>query len=364
MRPIVLASGGTGGHLFPAQSLAETLSKRGHPLVIVTDQRGAAFPQLEGKISVIRMKLNKGSGMFALPILLLSLFWSFLKCIALFCRLRPSLVVGFGGYPSLSTVFAAQVLRIPTVIHEQNAILGRANRFLARGAWTVATSFEEVGHLSKSVPAIMTGNPVRPKIANIHEKLYIPPSVSGAFRIFVMGGSQGAKIFSEVIPRAISKLSEAQQKRLHIVQQARPEYIEQTQKSYQDHGINAVVHSFFEDVDLQLEHCHLFIGRSGASTVAEIAVSGRPAIFVPYPYATDNHQLLNARTICKGGGGWVISQEDFTIPNLASLLDHCLENPQEMALRAEKIKLMGRVDATQRLANVIENIIRQKGKKN
>jgi UDP-N-acetylglucosamine--N-acetylmuramyl-(pentapeptide) pyrophosphoryl-undecaprenol N-acetylglucosamine transferase len=266
--------------------------------------------------------------------------------------LRPAAVVGFGGYPSIPTVLAAILYKIPIVLHEQNALLGRANRRLAKRAAAIATSFETVSGLPAHVKAVLTGNPVRPAILATRDRPYVPPVADRQFTIFVLGGSQGARIFSEVIPAAVALLPAALRGRLHIVQQCRPEDIESAGTAFRKAGVSAELSTFFNDVPERLAACNLVIGRSGASTIAELGVAGRPAILVPYPFATDDHQTVNANSYVRNGAGWVLGQRTFIPLLLAERIESLSAQPDQLVRAAQAAWREGRPDAAERLADI------------
>jgi len=357
-RPIVLAAGGTGGHVFPAEALARELKNRGHKLAFLTDRRGDAYGGALGEIDIHQIRAGgiAGKGVIAKIKSVIKLGLGTLQARKLLKQMQPSAVVGFGGYASLPTVMAAGLAGIPTVLHEQNAILGRANRLLAGRARAIAVSFPE----SRGIPAdaedkvTHTGMPVRSNVLAVRDTPY--PSFTDArpFNILVLGGSQGARILSEVIPDAIGKLSDDLKKRIHITQQCRPEDLEEVRGAYKRLGIDAELESFFDDVPDRLAAAHLVISRSGASTVAELLTVGRPALLVPYKYAIDDHQSLNAHAVDEVGAGWLIPEADFTADSLASRLESMFGMPMILEKAAEAARKAGRPDATERLATLVE----------
>jgi UDP-N-acetylglucosamine--N-acetylmuramyl-(pentapeptide) pyrophosphoryl-undecaprenol N-acetylglucosamine transferase len=262
-------------------------------------------------------------------------------------------VVGFGGYPSIPTVVAAVTRKIPVILHEQNALLGRANRRLAIRARAIATSFPQVMGLPPGSVPSFTGNPVRPGILAVRDLPYAVPVLDGKFRILVMGGSQGAHVFSEVVPVAAGLLPEPLRARLSIVQQCRPEDIEAVRIAYEAAGIDAELSTFFTDMPQRLTACHLAVARSGASTVAELGVAGRPAILVPYPFATDDHQRANADAFAEGGAAWIIGQRSFSPLLLAERIESLMRSPDALAAAAAAARDAGRPDAAERLADLV-----------
>ncbi len=353
--PVVLATGGTGGHVFPAEALAGELEARGLPFTLVTDSRGR---QWQGALSrrpihYIHSASPTGSlrkrlmAMFALA---LGLFdaWRALG------RIGPSAVVGFGGYASVPTLIAARLRRLPAMLHEQNAVLGKANRLVLGGAARVATSFARTQYLAPDDRrACLVGNPVREPVRLLRSSPYRAPGEGRVIDILVFGGSQGAASFSQVIPEAILSLPSTLRARVRLVQQCRPEDIERVRATYTAAGIVAELAPFFADLPARLAAAHLVIGRSGASTVAELAAIGRPSILIPYPYAADDHQSANARAFEATGACIVIPHASFTAAALASHLNALLEAPQRLATMAAAAHAAGRPDAAARLADLV-----------
>lgn len=356
---VVLAAGGTGGHVFPAEALAEALLARGYRLALVTDNRGAAYGGVLGTIETHRLPLSRMSGGIAARVRsVVSIGASVFRARALLRRLGPGAVIGFGGYPSLPTLLAATQLRLPTALHEQNAVLGRANRLLARRVDAIATSFAEVRFLGSDLRerVSVTGNPVRPGIRALHGASYAPPGPGDRFRILVVGGSQGASIFSKVVPAAAAILAPPLRERLEIAQQARAEDLEAARAAYAALGMSVDLQPFFNDVPARLAAAHLVICRSGASTVAELATVGRPAILVPYPHATDDHQTANARALASLGGGWVSLNSEFSAMSLAERLSALLADPAPLSRAATAAQATGRPDAAERLADLVQRL--------
>ncbi|MFN4089984.1 MAG: undecaprenyldiphospho-muramoylpentapeptide beta-N-acetylglucosaminyltransferase [Alphaproteobacteria bacterium] len=350
--PIVLATGGTGGHVFPAQALAAELGARGHRVVLVTDARGGAFDEAS---AVHRIRAaTPGRSPVAMLKAGLDIALGTLTALRLLRRLRPAAVVGFGGYASVPTMLAAGWLRLPTLIHEQNAVLGRANRLLAGRVRRIATAFERMSALPATAAerTVRTGNPVRPAIAALRSRPYAPPAADERFHLLVTGGSQGARVLSEVIPAAIDALPPPLRRRLAVVQQCRPEDLEAVRAAYAAAGVDAELASFFADMPERLAAAHLVIARAGASTVAELGAAGRPAILVPYPFAMDDHQSANARAVADAA--WVRPQRDLAAADLARLLAELMDDPAALAARAAAATAHGRPDAARLLADLVE----------
>ena len=355
---ILLAAGGTGGHLFPAEALAGALLGRGFSVDLVTDERGTGFAGKLASVPVHRIAsggiAGKGLGVRARNYGRLML--GFLQSRSLLKRLKPTVAVGFGGYPSVPPILAAQWSKIRTVVHEQNAVAGRANRVLMKRANRVALSFETV-RFTEALPAAMktvTGNPVRAAVSEIAP--YIAPSPAGPVNLLVFGGSQGARVFGRVTPPAIALLPEALRNRLKLVQQVRREDVEDVTKAYRDMGIDAELSPFFKDMPARYQWAHLVMCRSGASSVAEIEASGRPALMIPLPNSIDDHQRANARSLGDRGAGWVLDENEASPQALAERLTAVLSDPPGLQHAADTARGLARIDAAERLADVVEDL--------
>lgn len=361
---IVLAAGGTGGHLFPAEALAQELLARGHKVIILTDKRGNAFKSLGEKVEIKTVKAAyMKAGIVSKLKAVIDMGLGITQAALLLRKYKPDVIVGFGGYPSFPGVFAGQKMGIPTILHEQNAVLGKANIWLADKAVEIATAFDNTREIkpANQSKTSTTGNPVRADIVAVRQSPYEVPTADGDVRIFITGGSQAAKIFGDVVPDAVGKLPEHLKKRLLIVHQCREDAIEITTKKYQQAGVRAEIKSFFNDMADRLKSCHLFIGRGGASTVAEIAVAGKPAIFIPYPGHADMQQKFNAEVVSNKGGGWTVLQENFTPDYLAAKLTEFINDPSILSTAAAAAKSCGEDKAAQKLADVVEKNL--KGRK-
>lgn len=359
-KTIILSSGGTGGHVFPALSLAAELHARGYHVVMMTDHRGQIFQQAASVTRVISLPVWRGRGhaRFGSILLFIGLTVSFLVALGHMMRIRPLAVVGFGGYPSIPAVLAGKVMRVPTALHEQNAILGRANRFLAKFVKRIGISFEKVKFTEPFRDKVVkTGNPVREAIIAIRDIPYQAAGLDDPFRIFIMGGSQGARIFSSVIPKALCDLPQEIRQRLVVYQQCRKELLEMTRAAYRQSGITVDIQSFFENVDQQLRDAHLVIGRAGASTVAELTVSGHPAILVPFAAAIDNHQQANAMSLGESGAALVILERDFNAAKLQEILIKTMVKDTMLKTMAKKMRSFGQPDAAVKLAQMVEDLL-------
>jgi UDP-N-acetylglucosamine--N-acetylmuramyl-(pentapeptide) pyrophosphoryl-undecaprenol N-acetylglucosamine transferase len=356
---IVLSAGGTGGHLFPAQALAAELMRRGRSIVLMTDARGRnygdAFPgaRIETVPSASPSNTNAVGKLLAPLEIAIGVFIGWRKLL----RLKPAAVVGFGGYPSLPVMLAASLAGLPTLIHEQNAVLGRVNRLLAGRMRAIAASFPFARFAPRDPQRIRdTGNPVRPEAVALAHAPYEMPTADGRIRLLVFGGSQGARALSELVPAAIALLQERVRSRLDVVQQGRPEDVDSVLEAYASVAVRAEIAAFFSDLPQQMARAHLVICRSGASTVSELAVIGRPAILVPYPFATDDHQTANATVLEQAGAAWLIQQRDLTAEKLSALLADIFAQPVELARRAEAAASLGKPDAAARLADLVDQI--------
>lgn len=357
VQPIVIAAGGTGGHFFPAEALAAELVARGHRVVLMTDARSGALKSqvFAGREQyVIRGAGIAGRGAWRGVKAVGAMGAGVIQARGILSRLGAGCVVGFGGYPSVAPILAARTLRRrPAIIlQEQNAVLGRANRFLARRADVLALGFENTQRVPAGVKTVVSGNPVRPAIAGLAQTSYV--AASDRMRLLVLGGSLGARVFSDVVPAALAALPEAIRSRITVVQQVRAEDMERVRSAYAASGIVAELSPFFGDVASRLVAAHLVIARSGASTVAELAVVGRPAILVPLPGAIDDHQSANARALEQAGGAWVMPQSAFTPEALAARLGELLADPIGLVAHAVAARTHARPDAASRLADLVE----------
>lgn len=355
----VLAAGGTGGHMVPAHALAAELKKRGHGVLLITDDRGARFPGLFGGVPVHILpagRLRKS------PLGLIrgvrSLLAGRREAKAIYKDHRPDVVIGFGGYPAVPALLAATRMGIPTVLHEQNAVLGRANRFLAGDAAAIATAYTHVERMKSRFggKTVFVGNPVREAIAKLGEAPFPPFDEYAPFRILVTGGSQGATVLSKVVPEGLGMLSPSLRHRLQVMQQCRPDDIDDVRVHYAKLGIPAELMTYIEDMPAKLAEAHLVIARSGASTVAELTAAGRPAILIPYPEATDDHQTSNARDITEAGGARMIHQPLFTPKVLAKQIEVMAEDPQALINAASRALSVGKPHAARDLADLVERI--------
>lgn len=364
-RPIVIAAGGTGGHLFPAEALAAELVARGERIALMTDARSAAFESpafgsaerfvLKGSGLIGRGAKAAAKGAFAIAA-------GTLEARRILARLDAAAVIGFGGYPSVPPIIAARTLarakRPVTALHEQNAVLGRANRLLAPGADLLAVSALDTARLPEGAKLEVVGNPVRPALAALAGQGYAPPAEHGAIRLLVLGGSLGARIFADVVPMAIAALPEALRGRLVVTQQTRAEDLPRVETAYREAGVPADLSPFFGDIATRLAMAHIVVARAGASTVAELASAGRPSILVPLPNAIDDHQTANARSLAAVGAAWLMPQPTFTADALARQLGVVLASPAVLARAAAAAAQEARPDAARRLADLVQSLIR------
>ncbi|WP_448191181.1 undecaprenyldiphospho-muramoylpentapeptide beta-N-acetylglucosaminyltransferase [Azospirillum sp. sgz301742] len=354
-KPIILAAGGTGGHIFPAEALARELLARGHAVTLITDKRGHAFGDTLPEVPVHRIRAASPSGgvlgkLKGAVQLAIGIF----DARSLIRQIAPAAVVGFGGYPSVPTVYAAGRASVPVLLHEQNAVLGRANRLLISSARRLAVAYPSVSGVREPAKIVLTGNPVRPAVAAKRAAPYDAPAADGPVRVLVMGGSQGARIFSDVMPAALALLPAALRSRIHLAQQCRPEDLEGVRAAIAPLGLGGVeLESFFRDVPDRLAAAHLAVTRAGASTVAELTCIGRPAVLVPYPFATDDHQTANARAVAEAGAAWLVPQPEFTAETLAARLTALLADPAQLTRAAQASAAWGTDAAAATLADAV-----------
>ena len=356
-KPVLLAAGGTGGHLFPAEALSRALERRGVPVELVTDSRALAYADTfpADAIHAVPAATPTGGSALAKAAALLTLMRGTLTAHGLLGRIDPAVVVGFGGYPTVPPMLAGALRRVPIVLHEQNAVMGRANAFLARRATAVATGFATLGKASAAVRAraTHTGNPVRPAVLAAARTPY-PVTEHGTLQLLVTGGSQGARVMSDVVPAAIARLDDASRARLSVVQQARGEDEARVRAAYAASRVRAEVAPFFTDLPTRIAAAHLVIGRAGASTVSELAVIGRPSILVPFPHALDQDQAANARVLEETGAALVCAQSAFGPDWLAGELSRILKAPPVfLAQQAGLARSAGLPDAADRLADLV-----------
>ena len=354
---IILTAGGTGGHVYPAEALAEELSKRQYRLMLVTDKRGQNnYHGTLGKIpnyAVLSGAMMGKSKWFKIKSLIKTAI-GIIQCMVLLLKTRPACVVGFGGYASFPCAMAAVLLGTDLIIHEQNSVMSRPNRFLSKYVAYVATSFKKTKYAPVGRKNVQTGMPIRKAIAELYDKAYPKLNKNGNFNILVLGGSQGAKIFSEIVPQAIKNLDDKSQKRINIFQQCRNDDVESVKKAYEETQCKATVSSFFNNMPELYEQCHLIISRSGASSVCEIAAAGRPAVLVPLPTAADDHQTSNAAEFKTNKSGIVLAQKDLSPSVLSTLLNDFIQAPEKLKEMADNTKKFAITDAAVRLADLVE----------
>lgn len=357
-RHYVLAAGGTGGHLTPAFALAQELHQRGHHVALITDARGDAIPGKPDFLPAHVLPAGRfGKNPLSWPKGVSAVLEGRRMALRLFDSFAPSAVIGFGGYPALPALLAARSAKIPSVVHEQNAVLGRVNRLLAGGVDAIATTYPEVDRvkLKHQAKVHLVGNPVRAEVLTLREEPFPPFTEEGLLRVLVTGGSQGARVLSEVVPDGLSMLAPALRSRLQVTQQCRPEDLEAVRARYAGHGIPAELGTYFENMAARLADAHLFIGRAGASTIAELTAVGRPAILVPLPIATDDHQAANVREMVKAGGARSIRQPAFTASELAKQINSLAQRPETLANAAHAAWNCGRPNAAKDLADLVES---------
>ena len=359
MTTIVLAAGGTGGHLFPAQALAGELVRRGKEIVVMTDKRGRTYADVfpGARIEIVPSAAFSDRSFFGLLSAPFEIIAGVVMALAKLRRIRPKAVIGFGGYPSVPVMVAACLARFPTAILSPDAVLGRANRLVANYVRAIAANFPLVRFVPKDRSKIVyTGNPLRPEVIALAGSPYQMPVPGGPLRLLVFGGSQGARVFRERVPPAIELLPAKIKSRLEIVQQCRPEDVEAVRTVYAAMDVKAVLAPFFKDMPARIAWAHLIVARAGAGTVSEIAVIGRPAILVPLPHALDDNQTPNADALADAGGGWRVAQKELTPEKLAGMLTTAFSDPQALANCAAAALTLAKPDATLRLADLVEKL--------
>ena len=363
VRSIVIAAGGTGGHLFPAEALAAELLARGERVALMTDARSSAFDSAafaNAERFVLRGSGLSGRGPLRAAAGALALAAGTVQARGLLDRLNASAVVGFGGYPSVPPLLAALTMgrRPATVLHEQNGVLGRANRLLATRASALALSFEGTASVPASARVEVVGNPVRPALAALAGRGYPGLENGGALRLLVLGGSLGARVFADVVPVAVAALPLALRGRLLVAQQCRPEDMGRVREAYEAAGVPAELSPFFPDVAGRLSTAHLVVARAGASTIAELACAGRPSVLVPLPHAIDDHQSANARTLAGAGAAWIMPQREFNPERLSTRLSELLADPAGLAAAAAAAARLAQPGAARRLADLVLSLVR------
>ncbi len=356
-RPILLAAGGTGGHLFPAEALTRALAARGFAVELMTDDRalkyGVDFPARA--LHAVPSATPRNGSPVAKAVAAGQLSRGVLAAWRAMGRIRPSVIVGFGGYPTVPPIVAASIRAVPIVLHEQNAVMGKANRFVANRATRIATGFPRLGKVPEALAAkaVFTGNPVRPAVVAASHRAMPDLQPGGTVSLLVTGGSQGARVMSDIVPAAIALLDGQARARLHVVQQARGEDESRVRDAYAALGMAADIAPFFADLPDRMAAAHLVVARAGASTVSELAVIGRGAILVPFPHALDQDQASNAAVLAASGAAIVRDQSVFTPEWLAEQLRRVLNDPADLLLRAGAARRDGRPDAAERLADLV-----------
>ena len=357
---ILLAAGGTGGHLFPAESLGVQLIRRGFRVRLVTDARALRYSGLFSRdtIDVVPSETVRGRTPWSLARTGVMLAAGTAVALNLMRRLKPAAVVGFGGYPTVPPLLAARLFGVPTLVHEANAVLGRANRLLSRGVSAIATSLPGVLDRDPALAAKTTtvGTPMRPAIVAAAAVKFVPPEPAGSLRLLVVGGSQGARVMADIVPGAIERLEPALWSRLILTQQVREEDMARVRAVYDRLKINAELAPFFTDLPARLASSHLVVSRSGAGTVAELGAIGRPSILVPLPGSIDQDQFANAGVLAQANGALRIPQADFTPDRLAAEISAVAAEPARLSAMAAAARSVGRLDAAERLADLVAKV--------
>ena len=357
---IAMATGGTGGHTYPTLTLAKEMRQQGFDVILFSDIRGERFiKETDVPYHIIKSATWKKGPIGKLQTLMM-LGVGYVQSHLHFLRRKPDAIVGFGGYPSFPSVLAAAHRGIPVILHEQNSIFGRAQRMLARYARTICLSFSQTQKLQGVPPEklLVTGLPLRVEILTLQDAVYILPQPGEKFRILITGGSQASTLFAKIIPQAIAFLPDALKNSVHMVHQCRANDVADVSEFYAQHNISADVLDYIHDMPVQLAQAHLFIGRSGASTVTEIALAGRPAIFIPLAVSLDGDQAANAAQIIAAGGGWILSEKDFSPASLAAMLQDILNQPARLIAASSVLKHLAHADATQKLVQAVKDALR------
>ncbi|HEV2043862.1 MAG TPA: undecaprenyldiphospho-muramoylpentapeptide beta-N-acetylglucosaminyltransferase [Sphingomicrobium sp.] len=356
---VILAAGGTGGHMVPAHALAAELTARKIGVALITDDRGARFPGLFDGVPVHILPAGRlGGGPLGWLKAVGAVIRGRRQARSLYKEFRPDAVIGFGGYPAFPALLAASASNIPTILHEQNAVLGRVNRLLAGEAEAIATAYPEVERLKAAYrhKVALVGNPVRESVKRLGEAPLPPFDEVAPLKLLITGGSQGASILGSVVPAGLGALDPSIRHRLQVVQQCRPDDIEAVRKHYAELRIPAELMTYIADMPAKLAEAHLVIARAGASTIAELTAAGRPAILVPLPSATDDHQTANAREMAAAGGARTIPQDEFTPETLARQIEALARDPEALANAAARSLSVGRPNAASDLADLVERI--------
>jgi UDP-N-acetylglucosamine--N-acetylmuramyl-(pentapeptide) pyrophosphoryl-undecaprenol N-acetylglucosamine transferase len=358
---IALVAGGTGGHIFPALAVARELMSRGYRALMLTDDRGAAY--LQDQSDVHYQVLDAADPRGGTARALLALPAAVLVARRALKELAPAAAIGFGGYATLPVMLAARLQGLPTCLHEQNAVLGRVNRLMARFVDCVALTYEQTNLVPSSASSRchITGNPVRAGLLDLRQLEYEAPTRDGDINLLVIGGSQGAATFSNVVPAALWLLPTSLRQRIRLTMQCRPETLDAARATCTEAGIQADLATFFTDMPDRLKAAHLVIARSGASSVSELQISGRPGVFVPLPYAMDDHQTANARPVEDAGAGWLVPELVFTVEGLFTLLSDVLGDATRLVQAAAAMRSLARPEATNDVASLIEAQLAQQG---
>lgn len=363
MSTFVLMAGGTGGHLFPAMALAQELRRRGHIIQLMTDHRvgehGKDFPAREIHIIPAATPSIKDPVKFMLATL--KILWGTIVAWFKLRQMKPDAVVGFGGYPTFPPFLAASLAGIPGILHEQNAVMGRANRALGRFARLIALSFERTARATPfEAKSLLTGNPVRDRVKAVADRPYPSRKAGDPVQVLIFGGSQGARAFADIVPAAIAGLPQELRSLLRVTQQCRPEDLDRVAEAYRVAKINVELAAFFDDLPERMARSHLVISRSGASTIAELCVVGRPAILVPLPGSIDADQRNNAAVVDAVGGGWILEQATLSPLSLGTRLTSLLSEPEALPRAAAAAKTLGQPLAVEKLAEIAEQLALRK----
>lgn len=383
MKKVFITTGGTGGHIIPARCLAAQLAQENMQVLVLSDTKYRGYIDLEdGFRSIIITSSQLVKSPLALVKAAIKIAFGCVQSLYYFLRYRPQYVVAFGGYATFPVLIAALICRTKIILHEQNAHLGKVNRLFASRAYKIALTFADTSGIDKNDQhkLVVTGNPVREAIAKLHDcayempkkwqmpkrdkmgydvilaselEDYINPQQDEALNILIIGGSGGAKIFSDILPKSFFNLAEELKNSLNISQQCRADLAKYTFDQYKKFNINATISVFFNDMPSKIKEAHLVIARAGSSSIVEFCAAKKPMILIPFAKAADNHQAKNAEIVEKSGAAIVIDEQEFTINKMSEVINSLLSNKNLLEKMSKNAGEMANLDATKNLAKLI-----------